>query len=228
MCNAKKLKTPVYDLLGHYRVEVDDEFYEIHQEKDSAFDHHTSPIIRAETPHLLNTNYAWGLIPADWKKEYHEIWNSTYNAKIEFLGTRYAYKDITHQRCLIPATSYFEHHWNDPKGKSKTLYEIVHHDSEIFSLAGLYSRYVNYDGRVLHTYTVLTTEGNDRMKFVHNKDAMKDYFRMPLMLNPEDEKSWLDLRIPYMDFAYPNYQPRLIAEPVEMGGSPPLQLGFDF
>ncbi len=34
------------------------------------------------------------------------------------------------------------------------------------------------------------------------------------MLNPSDEKVWLDAAVPYMDFAFPEYQPNLEASPI--------------
>ena len=220
MCNRKQFKVEIDEASKRFNAVIEEMANEVPHGEQYAFDHPTSPIIRTETPDIINTKYTWGLIPSNWSKDYHEIWNSTYNAKLEELHMKYSYKDITHQRCLVPVTSYFEHHWNDPKGKSKTLYEIIHPDEEIFALAGLYSTYVNYDGTVMNTYTVITTNANERMKFVHNKDAQIDYHRMPLMLNPEDERSWLDTKIPCLDFSYPNYQPRLIAEPVA-GEKPP-------
>ena len=221
MCNRKQFKVELDAAAKRFNVELAGELQEILRGEQYAFDHPYSPIIRTETPDLLETNYHWGLVPEHWNKPKEEIWNSTYNAKIEYLEKRTSYKNITQQRCLVPVTSYFEYHWNDPKGKTKTLYEIWHPDNQIFSLAGLYSTYIDYDGSQYNSYTVLTTEGNDRMRFVHNKDAMKDYHRMPLMLNPEDERQWLDIKIPYMDFAHPNYKPRLIAEPVTGQAPPP-------
>ena len=226
MCNRKILKSPPPFVAERLGAELDDLFFPISDDVQYAFDHPYCPIVKADNPNVLCTNYRWGLIPANWQKTPKEIWDSTYNAKIEYLFKRYAYKNITHQRCLVPSTSYFEYHWNDAKGKTKTLYEVIHHDIEIFTLAGLYSTYVSTDGEIYNTYTVITTEANDRMRFVHNKDAQKDYHRMPLMLNPEDERSWLDTKIPYMDFAYPNYQPRLIAEPAEGERLPPPQLSL--
>ncbi|RYG45352.1 MAG: hypothetical protein EOO01_17970 [Chitinophagaceae bacterium] len=53
------------------------------------------------------------------------------------------------------------------------------------------------------------------MRYVYNKDAGDEYFWMPVMLNPDDEKSWLDVKNDIMDFTYPNYKPRLIAFPHE-------------
>ena len=226
MCNIKKLEADYKTLIKKYGAALD-MFREEIKPRQYAFDHDLSPIIRTETPDVIDTNFHWGLVPPHWSQPKEKIWNKTYNAKIEYLHKRNSYKNITNQRCLIPVTTYLERHWNDPLGKSKTFYEIWHPDAEIFSLAGLYSTFVDFDGSLYNSYTMITTEANERMRFVHNKDADKDYHRMPVMLNPEDERQWLDTKIPFMDFAFPNYKPRLIAEPVPgQAPPPPKQLSF--
>lgn len=190
----------------------------------SAFDHAPHPIVRTETPYLLSTDYRWGLIPPDWNKDPKDIWNNTVNARLETLEDKYAWRLVSENRCLIPVTGYYEHHWNDARGKSKTKFIIHHSDTEIFALAGLYASWESKSGEMYHTYTVCTTTGNDIMKFVHNKDAATGNFRMPVMLNPEDERQWLDTSIHHMDFSYPNYQPKLVAFPYD--GEPAVQTGL--
>lgn len=178
----------------------------------SAFDHLPHPIITSQSPNVADCNYRWGLIPPDWNKSPAQIWNHTISAKLEYLDKRYSWKQISNNRCLIPATAYYEFHWNDVKGKSKTRYTIRSTNSTLFSLAGLYSKW-NAGNQTLHTFAVCTTNANEIMQFVHNKDAAKNYHRMPIMLNAGHERDWLDTGIHYLDFAFPNYRPNLIAEP---------------
>jgi putative SOS response-associated peptidase YedK len=182
----------------------------------SAFDHPYHPIIVTEEPQNLTTDYRWGLVPPDWNKEPEAIWNHTISAKLEYLNKRYSWQKVQLNRCLVPVTGYYEYHWNDLKGKSKTRFLITSAATPIFALAGLYAeRYWN--GQVLRTFAICTTNGNETMKFVHNKDAARNYSRMPVMLNPGDEHKWLDTAIDYLDFAYPNYRPKLIATPENEG-----------
>jgi len=177
----------------------------------TAFDHLAHPIITNENATAADCSYHWGLVPPDWNKPPEAIWNRTISAKLEYLDRRYSWKQVTQNRCLIPATAYFEYHWNDPKGKWKTRYIIRSNETPIFALAGLYSQWEK-EGKLLHTFAVCTTVGNDIMRFVHNKDAARDYFRMPVMLNADDEREWLDARNHHLDFAYPNYRPNLFAQ----------------
>ncbi len=187
----------------------------------SGFDHSPHPIIIKEDHQLICDYFRWGLVPPDWRKGPSAIWNHTISAKLEYLHKRYAWQKVSQNRCLIPVTAYFEYRWNDPKGTSKTKYIINHATEDLFALAGLYSFFRDPHGNSLSTFAVCTTEANEIMKFVHNKDAAKNYHRMPVMLNRNDEESWLDISIPYTDFAFPNYQPNLAAMP--LGAHPETQ-----
>jgi putative SOS response-associated peptidase YedK len=190
----------------------------------SGFEHALHPILLQNNGQLVCSHFYWGLVPPDWKKKPEDIWNHTISAKLEYISRRYAWQKVSQNRCLIPATAYFEYHWNDPKGNSKTKFIIKNDAVELFALAGLFSSWRNQEGNLLNTFAACTTMANETMRFVHNKDAGKNYHRMPVMLNRSDEKSWLDATIPYMDFAFPNYQPKLVATPVETSASEQIRL----
>ena len=223
MCNKRKVYSsdePIYEKRYNAKKLFDFSDFDPNM---FAYDHPSAPILSNDNPDSISLK-KWGVIPPTWKKPKEEIWNGTINAKLEYFEKRYAWKEITHQRCLVPTSEYYEYHWNDPKGKTKTLYKIEHQEEKLFSLAGLWSEWVSEEGEVFKTYTIVTTEANEIMRFVHNKDAQIDYHRMPLMLNPEDEREWLDPNNHYNDFGYPNYKPRLAATPLEP--LPPAQLAL--
>ena len=201
---------------AHFKVRVSDHNLFCPADMISAFDHGFHPIIRTSEPDFLTEEYHWGLVPPDWNKPPDAIWNHTISAKLEYLNKRYSWQKIAMNRCIIPATAYYEYHWNDQKGKSKTRFAITSTESRIFALAGLYAECIQ-DEQVLRTFAVCTTVGNETMKFVHNKDAARNYSRMPVMLNRGDEKEWLNPEIDYLEFGYPNYNPKLTAEP-QSGG----------
>lgn len=190
----------------------------------SGFEHAFHPIIVQNDKELILQSSRWGLVPPDWKKTPEEIWNHTISAKLEYINKRYAWQKVSQNRCLVPVTAYFEYHWNDAKGSSKTKYKIKNTEEELFALAGLYSLWQSSNGWQLHTFAVCTTKANEIMKFVHNKDAAKNYHRMPVMLSRNDEKKWLDAAVEYMDFSFPNYRPNLIATPANNRTSEQLPL----
>lgn len=171
----------------------------------NGFSYPNLPVIIDNTPNIISTNYNWGLIPS-WAKD-NEIRKNTLNARIETVEEKPSFKNSINDRCLVIVTGYFEWHWNDSKGKEKEKYIINSQEDEIFCLAGLYSNWENkFTGELFHTYTILTTEADKTMRYVHNHKK-----RMPVMLKKIDEKKWLDDSISIKDFAYPNYQPNLIA-----------------
>ena len=188
-----------------FSAKVDDPNKFIKSDFVNGFSYPNLPVIIDDTPDIISTNFSWGLIPT-WAKD-DEIRKNTLNARIETVEEKPSFKNSINDRCLVIVTGYFEWHWSDAKGKEKEKYLINSQEDEIFCLAGLYSNWENKTtGELLHTYTILTTSADKTMQYVHNHKK-----RMPVMLKKIDEKKWLDDSISIKDFAYPNYQPNLIA-----------------
>jgi len=58
---------------------------------------------------------------------------------------------------------------------------------DIFSFAGLYNEWTEPNTQAkIHTFTIITTEANEGMSFVHNSKK-----RMPVIISPEGESKWL-------------------------------------
>jgi putative SOS response-associated peptidase YedK len=135
----------------------------------------------------------WGIIPF-WSKSLKEGMisaNKSVNARVETVEESRLYKPLLErsQRCLLPCSHYFEHHWLDG-GKKKVPFAIKKNDDEIFSTPGLYSTWTDYStGEVILSYTMLTTEANSLMKKVHNGGEHPG--RMPLAIEREHEAIWL-------------------------------------
>lgn len=173
----------------------------------SGFDHPNLPIITNEEPKIITTDHTWGLVPS-WSKDL-ENRNGKLNAKIETINTLPSYRNINQNRCLIIATCFHEWRWLDPKGKNKEKYQIYNEDAEIFCFAGLFDKWLNpSNGEVLNTFTMVTTEANELMQYIHNYKK-----RMPVMLRREDEQAWLDKSSNIQDFSFPGYEAKLVAFP---------------
>jgi hypothetical protein len=127
----------------------------------SGFEHALHPIIILNDSGLVCDYFQWGLVPPDWKKDPEAIRNHTISAKLEYISKRYAWQKVSQNRCLIPATGYFEYHWNDAKGNSKTKYLIKNAAEELFALAGLFSVWRDNKGNDLKTFAVCTTQANE-------------------------------------------------------------------
>jgi putative SOS response-associated peptidase YedK len=100
-----------------------------------------------------------------------------FNARAESLEVKALYKKAIKNRCLIPATSFFE--WD----KSKTKYEISVENTKLFYFAGLWKEYM-INGTKLFFYTIITTEPNAQLVQIHN--------RMPAIIEPEHHRCWLE------------------------------------
>ena len=152
------------------------------------------PVIALHEPDAIQMFY-WGFIPPhytnsiaayDWLKQY-----PTYNAKGEELATKRTYAPALKElrRCLVPSTGFFEYHHN---GAIKTPYFIHLKDSKIFSMAGLYSHWGDeHTGDSFGTFSIITCAANPMMEYIHNTKK-----RMPVILSPDDEATWLDYDTP--------------------------------
>lgn len=90
-------------------------------------------------------------------------------------------RTVLNHRCLIPATGFYE--WKRSKD-GKTPFFIHPKKLELYSFAGIWDVWKSKDGHEIKTYSIMTTEPNKEMKAVHD--------RMPVILHPEDEASWVE------------------------------------
>ena len=81
----------------------------------------------------------------------------------------------------MPASGFYE--WQKTE-RGKIPYFIHLKDTELFAFAGLYDVWKDAEGQELRTYTILTTTPNALMQPIHN--------RMPVILQPDDEGTWID------------------------------------
>ncbi|HEX2921180.1 MAG TPA: SOS response-associated peptidase [Bacteroidales bacterium] len=132
--------------------------------------------------------YKWGLIPSFIKnfEDAESIRIKTFNARAESISEKPAFSSLFRtKRCIVPVKGFFE--WQHV-GKEKVPWYIYHSENEIISLAGLYDCWVfDKTGEVFNTFTIITTEANDLLAEIHNSAR-----RMPAIIVPGDENSWLD------------------------------------
>lgn len=127
----------------------------------------------------------WGLIPS-WSKD-PAIGNRMINARAETLTEKPSFKRLVgKRRCLVLADGFYE--WKvEAGGGGKTPMRIALKSREPFSFAGLWDHWKDPEGREIRTFTIVTTQANRSLAQIHD--------RMPVILNPEDEEAWLDLKV---------------------------------
>jgi len=166
--------------------EVKSEFNQPHYHLNG-FAHPKVAICPQEIPDKILPSI-WGIAPKHTNPEQLEVYYkkaSRYggglNARSEKLKSHFIYKHVYKtQRCIIWANGFFEpHHLKS----TSYPYLIRRKDSELFALAGIYSRFKNG----LITCAILTKEAMPYLAEIHNKKK-----RQPVILSYENEHKWLN------------------------------------
>jgi putative SOS response-associated peptidase YedK len=145
------------------------------------------PIMRMENGAPAAAMVRWGLIPTFAHGQPGKF--STVNARIETFETAPSFRGAWKrgQRCLQPASGFYEWHL-DANGR-KAPYLITLADQDLFAFAGLWDWSVRPDGPVIESCTHITMPANELMADIHN--AGNHPKRMPAILRREDQEAWL-------------------------------------
>ena len=138
-------------------------------------------IFEPEKDRIL-TQLKWGLVPS-WSKDAHAF-KGLINARAETLAEKPSFRDaFKSQRCIIPASGFFE--WQKQVSGGKQPFYFFLKDKDVFGFAGLWESWIDKQtGEELETCTIITTEANKVLEPVHD--------RMPVILKPEYYDEWLD------------------------------------
>ena len=120
----------------------------------------------------------WGLVPF-WAKA-DKIGASMINARAEEVQEKPGFRDsFKDKRCIIPASGFYA--WQKLIRSKEPWYFTPKDD--LFSFAGLWSRWISPDSIELESCTIITTNANELVKPVSD--------RMPAMLGDKDWSPWL-------------------------------------
>jgi putative SOS response-associated peptidase YedK len=140
---------------------------------------HLHPVITGKLPEQLQL-FQWGLVPF-WAKE-KSVGSKMINARVETLEEKPAFKHALEQRrCIVPFDGFFE--WK------KTPYGRIPHyifckDQAIFAIAGLWEKWLDANGVLLQSFTLITLPANEFMAPIHD--------RMPAIMSPQNEAQWIN------------------------------------
>lgn len=125
----------------------------------------------------------WGLIPS-WAKD-PKMGNKLTNARGETLSEKPSFRSAyQRRRCLVPTSGFYE--WQK-QGKQKMPMFIHLQERSLFGMAGLWEEWQAPDASVVRSFAIITVAANPFMESIHH--------RMPAILRPEDEATWLDSSI---------------------------------
>jgi putative SOS response-associated peptidase YedK len=119
---------------------------------------------------------SWGLIPS-WSREPKGFINARAETAAQKPSFRKAFRT---QRCIVPASGFFE--WKKT-ASGKLPYLLRVKGRELFGMAGLHDVWTGPNGLPIKSYTILTCRPNELTAPIHD--------RMPCILKPEEEASWL-------------------------------------
>lgn len=129
----------------------------------------------------------FGLLP-HWAKD-SKIARHTVNARSESVATKPSYRDAWRrgQRCIVPATAFYEPDWTSGKAISTRLGRP---DGRPFGLAGLWDAWTSPQGERVHSFTLLTIDaaGHALMRRFHRPGKEK---RMVVLLAEDRFEAWL-------------------------------------
>ena len=156
--------------------------------------------LEAHETHYKLQSMKWGLVPFWTKRDpgYGSLLK-TINCRDDSLATQGGMWSTmkARKRCIVVAQGFYE--WlkvGGPSSKEKIPHYVKRKDGKLMCFAGLWDcvRYENKgkDGEVdgepekHYTYTVITTDSNKQLKFLHD--------RMPVIMDPGSEaiRTWLD------------------------------------
>lgn len=195
------------ELTSFYKKKIDHTENVLQSDFINGFSYPNLPIVLDCKPEIITTEFTWGLVPTHKDKDFRK---STLNARVETLKDKISFAPSINKRCLVIVSAYYDWHWNDATGKSKTKYEIHSSVDEMFYLAGIYNSWQDKSGEIWNTFSIVTTAANDLMRYIHNRKEAEGDQRMPIHIKKVDEQAWLDSKNSPLDFAYPNYNPPLI------------------
>jgi putative SOS response-associated peptidase YedK len=150
--------------------------------------HSVDGLATAETKYKLQAA-KWGLVPF-WTKRAPDYGSQmrTINCRDDSLLENRGMWNTMKQRkrCIVVAEGFYE--WlKKNNGKEKLPHFVKRKDGQLMCFAGLWDC-VQYEGsdEKLYSYTVITTDSNKQLKFLHD--------RMPVILEAGSDpmKTWLD------------------------------------
>ncbi|MFP7656067.1 SOS response-associated peptidase family protein [Chryseobacterium proteolyticum] len=174
----------------------------------SAFDRPKLPIVAEFNGRILT--------PAIWTlNQLKENDYPTKGINLQAENSHTYYRKVEHNRCVLPVSGFFDwQHFMNERGKEDTMLHRMHWDGlRQFYIACFYSHWDNGD----MSFGMVTTEGNDLMKIVHNKvnkDPKRKNNRMPICLDAKAADRFLNDE-PIENFTFPGYDPNLVAENLE-------------
>jgi putative SOS response-associated peptidase YedK len=152
----------------------------------SGFTHPHLPFITNHRPEALEM-VSWGLVPA-WVKNAEaaaDLSDKTLNARSDTIFEKPSFRSaIAQRRGLLPLDGFVEWRHED---KYKQPYFVRSADGHLLTLGCIWEDWTDRSsGEVTRSFSIVTTDANELMAFVHNSKL-----RMPVVIPPAHRSVWL-------------------------------------
>ena len=128
-------------------------------------------------------SFRWGLIPS-WASDPSSV-HTLINARAETVNVKPTFRAaFRKRRCLVLADGFYEWRVSVTGSGKKVPYYIRPVSGGLMTFAGLWDRWVSPDGEQIQSCTLITTQANAAMAFLHE--------RMPVIVPRETHDVWLD------------------------------------
>jgi putative SOS response-associated peptidase YedK len=141
------------------------------------------PVITSATPHGLSLFY-WGTAPG-WAKNKTVIEKIINSHAEDFPEKASLKKALKKQRCIVPADGFYG--WKKVGKKTSVPYRFVFKSQTMFSIPGLWEDFEDTEGNQIQTFSIITTAADKVVGAIQE--------RMPVILNSQSEKVWLDVNV---------------------------------
>lgn len=132
---------------------------------------------------------SWGMLPLT--RNVSKFNSLLINAKAENLLQKKTFKaSFETKRCIILIDGFYE--WQN-SSQYRQPFRVIIPNQSMFGVAGLYTIWHDETGKKYST-TIITTAANEQMSKIHN--------RMPVILDEEHAKKWLDPSNKDFEFLY--------------------------
>jgi putative SOS response-associated peptidase YedK len=176
MIDRYSITAPAEQVSERFSVDVP-EFYTAHY---NASPTQLLPVITSATPEGLSLFY-WGTAP-DWAKN-KTLSEKFINQRAENFEEKPTLKKaLRTQRCIVPADGFYG--WKKLGKKTSVPYRFVFGSQQIFSFPALWEEFEDTEGQQIQTFTIITIPSDKLVNTIQD--------RMPVILNRQSEKVWLD------------------------------------
>ncbi|MCR1795359.1 SOS response-associated peptidase [Leptospira sp. id769339] len=189
MCGRYSLNAELSQIIEQFGLRHDLERIEReYRPEKEVFPTSVEPVVRGSGEDRTLEFVKWGaknLEVYDYNSGKTKIYKSSNpNAKYESLYKFPSWKPgITANRCIIPATSYWEWIENGPNKGDR--YEIFYKEKELFGFAGIMGEFKEDDGKTYQGFVIVTFPANPLVAVIHR--------RQPGIILPENYSAWLDI-----------------------------------